>query len=158
MSDSLDSGGDKLDLDFHVDAVICGCHDDRVKTLAPCYLCKEQVKDEQCYKCYKEGMSKASGKDELDKILWNAIISSVAASINIEGDTTTISEENCAKAKAEVLAYTHQAVEKALTDELKALKGLTSPNQSLMGNQYIFDYVNRRLARFASTQPEKDKP
>jgi hypothetical protein len=43
-----------LDPDFHIDAVICGCHDKRVKTPAPCYLCRTQKKDEQCYKCYKD--------------------------------------------------------------------------------------------------------
>lgn len=46
-----------LDPDFHPDAVVCDCHDARVKTIAPCYFCKSQVKDEQCYQCFKDKMS-----------------------------------------------------------------------------------------------------
>lgn len=41
-----------LNPDFHIDAVVCGCHDKNVKTLPPCYLCQTQTKDEQCYKCF----------------------------------------------------------------------------------------------------------
>jgi len=54
-----------LDPDFHIDAVICGCHDKRVKTIAPCYLCKQQIKDEQCYKCFKDSQEPIKQEDKL---------------------------------------------------------------------------------------------
>lgn len=79
----------------------CNCHNPAVKTIAPCYLCREQNNDEQCSLCAKVGTE----IDELDAILNNITwLTTLYDEGKYSGEDL---DEAIKAAKAAILRYSH---------------------------------------------------
>lgn len=115
-----------------IDAMVCGCHDKHTKTVAPCYLCREQTGHEQCWLCRKT--EPLAEEDAIEPSLqeFHALlveyrqdiqVDIVDANVKAFGRYESLLAETREKSERSGMAWVHATVLE-LTDDTKLIRKL----------------------------------